>query len=893
MKKKDISKSMFAIMLAAALALGSVGGAAGSMAYHNLSEKSAETAMAKDRVQDTQEEIQTITRQYIEDYLAQDTVSQSGIIVADSAPKEIAERAAEIVTANLINGSYEGIVSDAEIKELETKLTKMVKSYNLTDEQTKTLSKSVAAIIEADLDSKNTKADGTTALSQAAQNNIKALEDRITAVEKDVAELKNTVATIKSEGASLQKDTTSATTDYASSSTVSDLQTKYNDLLERYNKQSETINNLIKENGEAASADAEVIAALRSEIASMTASLDTLKGSIQGQIAALEAQLEDASGESADNSTELNQLKAAVIEKEGEISQLQSKVSSLQQQITLAKQANTASEAQLQEEINELKTSDATKASQEDVDALEDELTQTKEKLTQAEAELVAANTVIGELQTDITTKADTSVVTVIQQSVSDLQTTVGDIDSKKADLETLDSMLENMITALGGTTATTTEDNIASMTAALSALKETVTDLSSRVGVLENKVKNVGDNVTIGSGANVGANVNVPFSFGMVNGKYGYYDSTNTFVDFKSQADIDSAVSAAKIGTATAEDVLAGKTFTNASGSGITGTMKSTGAATYTPGTADQTIAAGSYLSGAQTIKGDQNLTGANIASGKSIFNVNGTYTSDATAAASQMLKGYTAYVKGQRVTGSIESLGAQTITPKTTDQTIVAGKYLSGNQVIKGDANLVAGNIKAGTTIFNTKGTFTSDATASAAQILTGYTAYVNGSKITGTMKKNPAKVYGAYKSTSKVDAVTSGTTTLSDIVLGAGSQITLPAGFYDTDTVVKNGVSSSGTTKLVSGKSTKSAFTVDCKSLPNYTSLTKDNFLVVIEGIEVSSIDLGFAYRFDSKASMSWSYNASTGQLTVNQAFLSYGVVNQYSNNLWAYVSVYYIS
>ena len=131
------------------------------------------------------------------------------------------------------------------------------------------------------------------------------------------------------------------------------------------------------------------------------------------------------------------------------------------------------------------------------------------------------------------------------------------------------------------------------------------------------------------------------------------------------------------------------------------------------------------------------------------------------------------------------------------------------------------------------------------------------------------------------------------MSDIVLGAGSQITLPAGFYDTDTVVKNGVSSSGTTKLVSGKSTKSAFTVDCKSLPNYTSLTKDNFLVVIEGIEVSSIDLGFAYRFDSKASMSWSYNASTGQLTVNQAFLSYGVVNQYSNNLWAYVSVYYIS
>ena len=101
MKKKDISKSMFAIMLAAALALGSVGGAAGSMAYHNLSEKSAETAMAKDRVQDTQEEIQTITRQYVEEYLSQDPDVQNGIIKSDDVSEDLAQRAAEIVTANL------------------------------------------------------------------------------------------------------------------------------------------------------------------------------------------------------------------------------------------------------------------------------------------------------------------------------------------------------------------------------------------------------------------------------------------------------------------------------------------------------------------------------------------------------------------------------------------------------------------------------------------------------------------------------------------------------------------------------------------------------------------------------------------------------------------------
>ena len=57
--------------------------------------------------------------------------------------------------------------------------------------------------------------------------------------------------------------------------------------------------------------------------------------------------------------------------------------------------------------------------------------------------------------------------------------------------------------------------------------------------------------------------------------------------------------------------------------GSGVT--KKS--AATYTPGTSDQNIASGQYLSGAQTIKGDANLVAENIKSGVSIFGVTGTY--------------------------------------------------------------------------------------------------------------------------------------------------------------------------------------------------------------------------------------------------------------------------
>ena len=79
------------------------------------------------------------------------------------------------------------------------------------------------------------------------------------------------------------------------------------------------------------------------------------------------------------------------------------------------------------------------------------------------------------------------------------------------------------------------------------------------------------------------------------------------------------------KDATAGVGDVLAGKTFYQG-GVKRTGTIPSKEAATITPGTANQTIAAGQYLSGAQTILGDPNLVPANILSGKTIFGITGT---------------------------------------------------------------------------------------------------------------------------------------------------------------------------------------------------------------------------------------------------------------------------
>lgn len=150
------------------------------------------------------------------------------------------------------------------------------------------------------------------------------------------------------------------------------------------------------------------------------------------------------------------------------------------------------------------------------------------------------------------------------------------------------------------------------------------------------------------------------------------------------------------------------------------TGTKQLTtkGATTYTPTTTNQTISSGTYLTGTQTIKGDANLVGANIVSGKSIFGVAGTATigtniSDATATADEIFAEETAYTANGKVTGTF------TIQDELTEQ----------NDLIQQISTLVA------TKANPQGGTDTSDATATAEDILSGKTAYVKGEKITGT--------------------------------------------------------------------------------------------------------------------------------------------------------------
>jgi hypothetical protein len=81
---------------------------------------------------------------------------------------------------------------------------------------------------------------------------------------------------------------------------------------------------------------------------------------------------------------------------------------------------------------------------------------------------------------------------------------------------------------------------------------------------------------------------------------------------------------------------------------------MKTYGSQTFTPKSTNQTLLKNHYLTGDITIKGDSNLTNANIMSGKTLFGKSGTYTGDATATIKDVAEGKTFYSKGQLLTGT-----------------------------------------------------------------------------------------------------------------------------------------------------------------------------------------------------------------------------------------------
>lgn len=144
----------------------------------------------------------------------------------------------------------------------------------------------------------------------------------------------------------------------------------------------------------------------------------------------------------------------------------------------------------------------------------------------------------------------------------------------------------------------------------------------------------------------------------------------------------------------------IATKTSTDLSASGDTVTVPSG----YYASSASKAVASGSATAPA-TISGSS----ASISTGTNTLTLSKTISVTPTVSAGYVASG-TAGNSAVSLTASVTTKGATTYTPTTSDQTIASGTYLTGAQTISGDANLVAGNIKSGVSIFGVSGSLTS---------------------------------------------------------------------------------------------------------------------------------------------------------------------------------------
>ena len=146
---------------------------------------------------------------------------------------------------------------------------------------------------------------------------------------------------------------------------------------------------------------------------------------------------------------------------------------------------------------------------------------------------------------------------------------------------------------------------------------------------------------------------------------------------------------------TATAGDILEGETAYGANGK-LTGTIPVRKATDLFDSGAVVTVPSGYYANDSS-----KSVATATQATPSITVSSAGLITAKSTQSAGYVSSGT------KSATKQLTTQGAQTITPGTSNKTIASGRYLTGTQTIKGDANLIPANIKKGVSIFGVSGT------------------------------------------------------------------------------------------------------------------------------------------------------------------------------------------
>ncbi len=215
-----------------------------------------------------------------------------------------------------------------------------------------------------------------------------------------------------------------------------------------------------------------------------------------------------------------------------------------------------------------------------------------------------------------------------------------------------------------GGTTGgdAATDEELAELQQKVEELEKTVEDLNNTKTELEGTIEDLNNQIEQEQG-------NSAILQEQVDNLTQQVDSLNKTIEQQQNTINDLNTQIAELqkkqatGNATVADVLSGKTFSNSSSVGLTGTMANRGAI-------NQTLNAG----GSYTIP-----AGYHNGSGKVTANSLSSQTS-ATAGAGQILSGYTAWVNGNKITGTMANIGNLNWSGSNTTYTVPAGYYSGG---------------------------------------------------------------------------------------------------------------------------------------------------------------------------------------------------------------------